>query len=81
MSLCKYKNIFGEENTGVHQYRIFDIAIIEQCCFKSKHEAITHERYLVNMLDAVLNERVPGRTSKEWYEDNKEEVMMRQKQN
>jgi len=59
----------------------FDIAIIEQCCFKKKHEAITHERYLVNILDAVLNERVPGRTSKEWYEDNKEEVMMRQKQN
>jgi hypothetical protein len=32
MSLCKYKNIFGEENTGVHQYRIFDIAIIDVLC-------------------------------------------------
>ena len=29
MSLCKYKNIFGEPNTGIHSIRIFDIAIID----------------------------------------------------
>ena len=29
MNLCKYKNIFGEPNTGVHKYRIFNIAIID----------------------------------------------------
>ena len=28
-SLCKYKNIFGEPNKGLHAYRIFDIAIID----------------------------------------------------
>jgi hypothetical protein len=27
--LCKYKNIFGDINTGVHSYRIFNIAIID----------------------------------------------------
>ena len=27
--LCKYKKIFGEPNTGVHSYRIFNIAIID----------------------------------------------------
>jgi hypothetical protein len=29
MNLCKYKNIFGEPNTGAHKKRIFDIAIID----------------------------------------------------
>ena len=29
MSLCKYKNLFGEPGTGVHSYRIFGIAIVD----------------------------------------------------
>jgi len=29
MSLCKYKNLFGEPRTGGHSYRIFDIAIVD----------------------------------------------------
>ena len=29
MSLCKYKNIFGEINTGIHSIRIFNIAIFD----------------------------------------------------
>ena len=29
MSLCKYKNIFGEPNTGIHTVRIFNIAIFD----------------------------------------------------
>lgn len=28
-SLCKYKNIFGKPNEGVHAYRIFNIAIVD----------------------------------------------------
>jgi len=27
--LCKYKNIFGKPGTGVHSYRIFNIAIVD----------------------------------------------------
>ena len=27
--LCKYKHIFGEPRKGVHQYRLFDIAIVD----------------------------------------------------
>ena len=27
--LCDYKSIFGNPNTGVHKYRLFDIAIID----------------------------------------------------
>lgn len=29
MSLCKYKNVFGEPNTGIHSIRIFDFAIFD----------------------------------------------------
>ena len=29
MYLCKYKNIFGEINTGLHSIRIFDLAIFD----------------------------------------------------
>jgi hypothetical protein len=29
MSLCQYKNIFGEPNTGIHTVRIFNIAIFD----------------------------------------------------
>ena len=27
--LCKYRDIFGKVNTGIHSYRIFNIAIID----------------------------------------------------
>lgn len=27
--LCKYSNIFGEPNTGLHSIRLFNIAIID----------------------------------------------------
>jgi len=29
MSLCKYKNIFGEPNTGIHSVRILNFAIFD----------------------------------------------------
>ena len=29
VNLCKYKDLFGKPNEGIHQYRIFDIAIVD----------------------------------------------------
>ncbi len=29
MSLCKYADMFGKPNTGVHSYRLFNIAIVD----------------------------------------------------
>lgn len=29
ITLCPYKYLFGKEKTGVHSYRIFDIAIVD----------------------------------------------------
>lgn len=30
--LCRYKNIFGEPGTGVHSYRIYNVAIVDVVC-------------------------------------------------
>ena len=29
VELCKYKDIIGKPNTGIHKYRIFDIAVLD----------------------------------------------------
>jgi len=29
MTLCKYKDVFGKPREGVHQYRIFNFAIVD----------------------------------------------------
>ena len=29
MSLCKYKNSLGELNTGIHSFRLFNVAIFD----------------------------------------------------
>ena len=29
MSLCRFKNLFGEPGTGAHAFRIFDLAIAD----------------------------------------------------
>jgi len=29
MSLCKYKDVFGAPKTGVHSYRLFNIAVVD----------------------------------------------------
>ena len=29
MGLCKYKDIFGKPNEGVHKHRLFNIAIVD----------------------------------------------------
>jgi hypothetical protein len=29
VDLCKYKDIIGKPNTGIHKYRIFDIAVLD----------------------------------------------------
>lgn len=29
MNLCKYKDIFGKPNKGIHSYRLFNFAIVD----------------------------------------------------
>ena len=47
MSLCEYKDFFGESGKGVHSYRIFNIAIVDVIMtlndFRPKAEIIMTE--------------------------------------
>ena len=29
MNLCKYKNMFGDVNKGIHKYKLFGISIVD----------------------------------------------------
>jgi len=29
LNLCEYKNLFGELNTGIHSYRIYNFAVFD----------------------------------------------------
>jgi hypothetical protein len=29
MDLCKYKNVLGQPNKGIHSYRLFGVAIVD----------------------------------------------------
>jgi len=55
----------------------WDIIEVEQCCAKDKDELLERERYWIRHLDTTLNKTIPGRTRKEWYQDNKESVIQR----
>ena len=50
------------------------ILIIETCSFRSMKDATDRERDLVQLLEASLNFEVPGRTMKEWTEQNKNKL-------
>ncbi len=50
-----------------------DIVLIEQYPCNSKMELHARERYYIEQMDCI-NKCIPGRTNKEWYEDNKDKV-------
>ena len=45
---CKYKDLFGKVNTGLHSYRVFNIAIIDVLC-------TILGAYLINLLLPTYN--------------------------
>jgi len=47
---------------------------IEEYPCNSKNELLIRERYYIDLLRPTLNIQLPGRTDKEWYEDNKEKI-------
>ena len=58
MSLCKYKNIFGEPNTGIHSIRLFNVAIFDVLA-TLLFAVIFHQVIFVNLLNI-------GNTVKLW---------------
>jgi len=71
----KYKYI--RENGGWDEWLMIEI---EKYPCKDKPEARARERVIQAEMKAKLNDNVPGRTKKEWGEDNKERLVEQKKQ-
>ena len=66
-----YKYQFIRENGGWDQW---EMILIEKYPCDDVDQAIARERYWKRELNATLNTNEPGRTQKEWREDNKEKI-------
>jgi hypothetical protein len=60
------------ENGGFENWEMIEI---EKYQATDKRQLHTRERYWLETLEATLNKLVPTRTTKEYYEDNKESVI------
>ena len=69
--LCTSKRIFEGENPK--------IILVEKCPCNDKEELIKRERYYIENNECV-NKKIPGRTQKEWCEDNKEKLKKQKKE-
>ena len=64
----------------VLKYKNYKIILIENYPCNSKDELISRERYYIEKYPCV-NKEIPGRSKKQWYEDNKEKIIERVKLN
>jgi hypothetical protein len=55
----------------------FNIFLIEDFPCERKEQLLARERYYIETLDCV-NKKVPLRTQKQWYEDNKDRLIKKQ---
>jgi hypothetical protein len=74
-NLKVYKMI--RDNGGWTNWTMIEIEKYE--CNDS-NEAKARERYYLELLKAQLNSSVPGRSQKEWYEQNKDDILLKNKQ-
>lgn len=68
---------FIRENGG---WDNFEMVVVEHYSCDSKLELLKQERYFVELLKSSLNFEIPGRTKKEWEQDNKERMNERKKE-
>jgi len=74
-----YKSWLAGKNNYVTSYEIvkyddFYIEIVEKYPCKSKEELLTRESHYIKS-EKCVNRYIPGRTSKQWNEDNHEKVL------
>jgi hypothetical protein len=81
---CNNKN--SKENLYVYQFIRanggfinFDMIEIERYKASDKKDLEKRERYWIELLSASLNSIIPTRSSKEWYQENKEVVIEKQR--
>jgi hypothetical protein len=60
MSLCKYADMFGAPRTGVHSYRVLDVAVVDYVLTVVAALAVQHyllpdwNRYLVILMFQLM---------------------------
>jgi hypothetical protein len=57
----------------------YDIILVENYPCKSKEELLMRERHYIDNYDCI-NKTTPGKTSAEWYQDNKEQCKARNRE-
>lgn len=68
---------FIRDNNG---WENWDMVAIETYPCETKHDLHTRERYYIDLLKPTLNKCIPLRTVKEYYVDNKEQLVQQMKQ-
>jgi len=68
----------GCTSIEILKYNDAQIILIEEYPCKTKDELTKRERYWIEKLDCV-NKNIPGRTHKEYYEQNKIKILEKQK--
>ena len=56
----------------------YDIILLEDCPCENKDQLSARERYYIESLNCI-NKIIPGRTDKEYYENNKEKFSQKNK--
>ena len=75
---CSYKSFLKGLNNNIKSFDIlknddYHIELLENCNIKTKQELIARERFYIQN-NVCLNKVVPGRTDKEYREDNKDKI-------
>lgn len=63
---------FIRDNGGIKNWKILEL---ERFVCDSKIEKLKRERYYIELLESSLNNQIPSRTHKEYYENNKQEIL------
>ena len=74
-----YKRYLKGNNRYVLKNNNYKIILIENCPCKNKEELERQERKYIETIECV-NKNIPGRTYKEYYEDNKDKIKETQKE-
>jgi len=83
---CQHKKACCNPNLKNHNLKVYqfirenggwdkwDMILVEKYSCKCSAEARARERYWIKELKATLNSNEPGRTRKEWFEENREKI-------
>jgi hypothetical protein len=80
--LSTHKKVYNTINSctsrEVLKNNDYNIVLLEDYPCERKEQLLQKERYYIETMDCV-NKKIPNRSKEEWYQDNKEDYIVRQK--